>query len=136
MSLKTNHLDRLAYEVLESLDRWDARLQGHQREKRQKLRRRLHTRMSVLVPAAINNQKGDEEVDPSQSTETQVWSRNITEGGLAFIHPGRLKTEKFIICIDSSDEGKCWVHADLVRSRQVHPEFWEYAVQFTGRIDL
>ncbi len=124
-------LQRLASELLESLDRWDKRLQGHHEENRIAPRTSLPSKMTALVPSGHRQTS-----NPDLMSGIEVWCRNISRQGMAFIHAGQLKADQLTICLDSCGAGAMWVQAEVIRSRMVHPEFWEYGVVFTGRISI
>lgn len=130
--MKDNYrLQRLANDLLESLERWSKRLDGHHVEKRMAPRTTLRSKMTALVPFSRGPSW-----NPDLTSEIDVWCRNISRVGMAFIHAGQLNADKVTICLDSSGAGKLWIHAEVIRSRIVHPEFWEYGLLFTGRISL
>lgn len=120
-----------AHEVLDMLDRWDQRMQGHQNQKRGFARRSYRTRMTLFILG------GDTVAGECQEAcSADVWSRNLSQGGLCFIYPHQLKTDKVIICLNPDQGGTQWFHAEIVRSRQVHNEFWEYGFRFAGRAEM
>lgn len=124
------HLRRVN-EVLDILDRWSERMQGHQTQKRQHVRYVYRSRMTLYLP-------GSESLagECQESTSVDVWCRNLSQGGLCFIYRKQLLANKVIVCLDPDQEGTHWFHGEIVRSRQVHNEFWEYGVKFAGRAEM
>ena len=123
---------RTAHEVLDILDRWSSRLQGHHTQKREYPRKTFRTQITVYIP-------GTEGLagECAQASSFQVWARNISQNGLCFIYQGQLGIgEKLILCLDPEADGTHWFYAVLVRSRQVHNEFWEYGVKLTERAEI
>lgn len=120
-----------AEEVLDILDRWDQRMQGHQNQKREFARRPYRTRMTLFIPGA-DSVAGE----CQESCSADVWSRNLSQGGLCFIYPNQLNIDKVIICLNPDQGGTQWFHAEIVSSRQVHNDFWEYGIKFAGRAEM
>lgn len=124
----TDREKRIAEEVLDILDRWSERLSGHHTQKREHARKRFRSPITIYVPEA-ETVAGE----CAESTTVQAYSRNISSGGIAFVYPGQLKAEKVIICLDPDGAGSHWFHAEIVRSRQVHRDFWEFGAKFLER---
>ncbi|MCA9041373.1 MAG: PilZ domain-containing protein [Planctomycetaceae bacterium] len=124
-------LERAAEEVLAILDRWDSRLQGHHTQKRQYVRKPYRTKMTVFIPQS-DGMAGES----MESTSFPVWSRNISQGGVSFIYPGQLKHGKYLMCLDPEKSGSLWFVVEIVRSREVHNEFWEYGAKMLERASL
>ncbi|MEZ6049669.1 MAG: PilZ domain-containing protein [Planctomycetaceae bacterium] len=124
-------LDRAAEEVLAMLDRWDSKMQGHHTQKRQYVRKPYRTKMTVFIPQA-------ESVvgESRESTSFAVWSRNISQGGVSFIYPGALKHGKYLMCLDPEKTGSLWFLVEIIRSRQVHNDFWEYGARMLERASI
>lgn len=122
--------DRAA-EVLDILDRWDQRMQGHQNQKREFDRRPCRTRMTLFIPSA-DSVAGE----CQEARNTDVWCRNLSQGGLSFVHPRQLKSDEVIICLNPNQGGSQWLHAKINRVRKVHNDFWEYGAKFTGRAEM
>lgn len=122
---------RLAQSVLGILDRWDERLSGHQNQKREYPRRRFRSRVTVYIP-----ETDDIAGECVESTSFNVWSRNLSQAGMAFIYRGQIKTRKVVVCLNPDTGGTHWFQAEIVRSRQVHNDFWEYGVMFTGSAQI
>lgn len=130
-STRAAHLDVRAARVLNMLDSWSDRLQGHQTQKREHPRRRFRSRVTVYLADA---ERGVGE--SVQSRNFDVWGRNISQGGLAFISEEQISAEKVVVCLDPQTDGRLWFEADVVRSRQVHDGFWEFGVCFTGTAEI
>lgn len=122
--------ERLACRVLDILDRWDERLQGHQTQKREFPRRKFRARITVYIES--DGVAGE----CAESMNLDVWARNISQAGLAFVYQGQIKAENIVVCLDPDAGGKMWYQAEIVRSRQVHNEFREYGIRFTGSAQI
>lgn len=123
--------ERLAAEVIEMLDRWSDRLDGHHGQRREHSRRQFRARVAIYVPES-NSMAGE----CAEATTVRVWARNISQGGLGFVYRGQLHADQLIVCLDPDTAGVHWVHAVVVRARQVHHDFWDYGVKFMGRAQM
>jgi len=115
-----------AQEVIDILNRWDARMNGHQTQKRSNDRVSYSSRV-CLYPDARNgaNEQGQEGLT--------VWSRNVSARGIAFIYKGQIEWRRVLLCLDPDSGELTWMHAEIVRSRSVHNEFWDYGARFIRR---
>ena len=130
MQTKTSIPDRdekLAQEVIVMLDRWSDRLDGHQSQKRESPRKKYHARVTVFIPES-EGLAGE----CAESTTFDVWSRNLSQSGMSFVYRGLIKQDKIVICLDPAQGGTHWYQGLIVRRRQVHNDFWEYGIRFTG----
>ncbi len=112
--------------VLAILNRWDQKMQGHQRQKRSS------ERVQYGVRITLYNRNGLAGPDP-QNSGLSVWSRNVSQGGIGFIYKGRIPHKRIVLCLDPDAGENTWFRAEIVRARQVHQEFWEYGARFVGR---
>ncbi|MAT16375.1 MAG: pilus assembly protein PilZ [Planctomyces sp.] len=124
-------LERSAEEVLSILERWDAKNQGHHTQKRQYSRKPYRTKMTVFIPQS-EGMAGES----MEATSFTVWSRNISQGGVSFIYPGQLQHGRYLICLDPEKSGSLWFLVEILRSRQVHNEFWEYGANMLERASI
>ncbi|QDU79504.1 hypothetical protein Pla110_12140 [Polystyrenella longa] len=131
MTKKADKQEKAAEEVLSILDRWDARMQGHHNQKRQYSRNPYRTKMTVFIPQS-DGMVGES----SESTSFTVWSRNISQGGVSFIYPGQLQHGKYLMCLDPEKSGSLWFLVEIVRSRQVHNEFYEFGAKMLERASI
>ncbi len=132
MNTQTNNTRcRRAEEVLDILDRWSERMQGHQTQKREFLRRSFRTRMTLYLPSS-ESLAGE----CQESTSVDVWCRNLSQGGLCFLYPKQLNATKVIVCLNPEQGGTQWFNGEIIRNRQVHNDFWEYGIQFAGRAEM
>jgi len=115
-----------AEEVIDILNRWDKKLQGHQTQKR------THERTGYAVPIRLYGPKV-----PSRGTDENavitVWARNVSQRGVGFIYKGQIRSKRVILCLDPDSGETAWFLAEIVRSRQVHNEFWDYGARFVSR---
>lgn len=123
--------EQLAVRVLDILDRWDARLQGHQNQKREFPRSKYRAQVTIYLSES-NSLAGE----CAESMQLHVWARNISQAGLAFIYRGQIEAEKVVVCLDPDTGGRMWFQAEIVRSRQVHNEYHEYGIRFTGSAQI
>lgn len=124
-------MNKAADEVLAILDRWDAKMQGHQTQKRHYARKPYRTKMTVFLPQT-DGMAGES----SENTSFTVKSRNISQGGISFLYRGALKHDKFLMCLDPEKTGNLWFLVEIVRSRQVHNDFWEYGARLLERASI
>ena len=119
--------DAKIQEVLDKLDWWDGRNQGHHTQKRTSFRPSCRT--LILVRSA-----NDSECD---AVAFKAWTRNISQGGLAFILPRQYSLDKVRItwCHDKADPPS-QLQARVVRTRRVHDGYYEYGVEFLSREGL
>lgn len=131
-SIKTdNSTDKHALEVLEILDRWDERLQGHHAQMRTSERKKYRRKIVVIIPEC--NQEDDQSHQPQSLA---VWCRNLSQGGLSFIHSHKLHEGDILLCLNPDCESKLLYNAQITRSRQVHNGFWEYGVKLLSKVEL
>ena len=116
-----------AQEVIDILNRWDARMNGHQTQKRSHERVLFSSRVCLYADA----RNGAPE--PGQEGLT-VWARNVSAKGIAFIYKGRIECRRILLCLDPDSGESTWMHAEIVRSRSVHNEFWDYGARFIRRV--
>jgi hypothetical protein len=126
-----NRADVAIERVLDTLDRWDERMHGHQNQKRSHARNRLRQKIMIYIPT--NQQSVGEALD---STAISVWTRNISRSGICFIHTASIKVDDIIVCLSTPNSGAIYFHAKIVRRRQVHDGFYEYGAEFKERAHL
>jgi hypothetical protein len=115
-----------AQEVIDILHRWDVRMNGHQTQKRSRDRVPCSTRICVFS----DRRHGTAQPDNSGVT---AWARNVSPKGVAFIYKGRIEWKRVLICLDPDSGEATWIHAEIVRSRNVHNDFWDYGARFLRR---
>jgi hypothetical protein len=115
-----------AQEVIDILHRWDVRMNGHQTQKRSNDRVPCSTRICVFY----DPRHGTAELGKSGVT---AWARNVSSKGVAFIRKGRIEWKRVLICLDPDSGEATWIHAEIVRSRNVHNDFWDYGARFLRR---
>jgi hypothetical protein len=115
-----------AQEVIDILNRWDARMNGHQTQKRSHERVPYSSRVCLYADARNGaSEPGEEGIT--------VWARNVSARGIAFIYKGRIEWRRVLLCLDPDSGEATWMHAEIVRSRSVHNEFWDYGARFIRR---
>jgi hypothetical protein len=114
--------------VLDALDKWDERYNAAYTRQRRHRRNSCRAIVSLLIPP-----------DPLHDPDTlapqqiEVWARNISQGGLSFIYPGRISVPSLVVGLNMPDGKTTWLHADIVRARQVPESFWEFGAAFRDR---
>jgi hypothetical protein len=115
-----------AQEVIDILNRWDARMNGHQTQKRSHDRVPYAGRIHIYADS--RNCAGEEGKEG-----ITVWARNVSAKGIAFIYKGKIEWRRVLLCLDPDSGEATWMHAEIVRSRSVHNEFWDYGARFLRR---
>jgi len=115
-----------AQEVIDILNRWDARMNGHQTQ------RRAHERVPFSVRIRLYNRERSSSAEQPKSGIT-VWSRNVSPKGIGFVYKGRIDWKRVLLCLDPDSGGATWMQAEIVRSRSVHNDFWDYGARFIRR---
>ncbi len=128
MSVGTTTRDKQAMRVISMLQNWSDRLSGHVTQKRAHVRKALVTKLTIIIPESC--QEAGESQDRSM---VEVWTRNISQGGICFISDGKLKTSDAIVIVNI---GSKYMESELVRDRQVHDGFWEYGAKFIKEIQM
>lgn len=127
----TDREEKIAERVLDMLDRWADRLNGHQDQKREFPRKRFRARVTVYIPETVGIAG-----ESAEATNFQVWSRNLSQGGMSFIYHSHIKSDRIVVCLDPDKGGTHWYQGQLVRKRLVHNDYWEYGVKFTGTAQI
>jgi len=130
--METGQIDRVAIRaqrVLESLDRWDERLNGHQTERRERDRAHIRGTIAIAFPESDFALAGRQESD-----YLRVWARNISQSGVGFIYNGIIHAEYIIARLNCGDE-EMHFQARIIRRRQLPEDFWEYGAELLERID-
>lgn len=115
-----------AQEVIDILNRWDARMNGHQTQKR------AHERIPYSGRVCLFYAQRHGAAEPGQAG-ISVWARNISPKGIAFVYKGRIEWRRVLLCLDPDTNEATWMHAEIVRSRNVHNDFWDYGARFMRR---
>lgn len=120
--------DKQAMRVISMLQSWSDRLRGHVTQKRAHVRKPFVTKLMLIIPES--RQEAGESQDRSM---VEVWTRNISQGGICFICDGKLalNIKTVIVNIDNK-----YLESELVRNRQVHDGFWEYGAKFTTEVQM
>ena len=115
-----------AQAVIDILNRWDARMNGHQTQKR------AHERVPYSVRICLFYGRRRGSIEPEQPGIT-VWARNVSAKGIGFVYKGRIEWKRVLLCLDPDSGETTWMHAEIVRSRNVHNDFWDYGARFIRR---
>ncbi|VAX38676.1 hypothetical protein MNBD_PLANCTO02-3055 [hydrothermal vent metagenome] len=126
-----NNLDTTATRVLDMLDNWSERMDGHQTQKRSSVRKVFRCKMTIFIP---EDEGAVGEAD--DTTIIEVWTRNISKNGICFIYPEIIKFDSIIICLQVAGGQANYFHAQIVRRRQTHENFWEFGVLFKERAHM
>ncbi len=119
---------RTAQRVLDSLERWEARFRGLTVERRRHRRVPYRTVVTIYVPD-ISGLPG------VYSDAIDVWARNLSQSGLCFVHPTRLRSHDVVIALNPDSDRPMLFEAMIVRVREVYDGYWEHAVVFSARVD-
>jgi hypothetical protein len=69
------------------------------------------------------------------STPFRAIACDVSQTGLAFLHPERLEAKQILVGIDLPKDGRRWFEAEIVRRREIEGEgFWEYGVALRRRV--
>jgi len=118
---------KTAHRVLETLDRWDERLNGSFHGLRKHARSKFFSLVTVLIPASeLGGQPGEPPI------LLKAWCRNISQGGLSFVFPRKLPADRILVGVGVEPNQK-WFQAEIVRTRQVIENYWEHGVAFKSR---
>jgi hypothetical protein len=123
---KKPDVQRAAHEVIDILNRWDAKMKGHQTQKRAHERVPISSRIR-LFHGRRRGSAGQEEPGIT------VWARNVSPKGIAFVYKGRIEWKRVLLCLNPGSGETTWMHGEIVRSRHVHNDFWDYGVRFLRR---
>ncbi len=115
-----------AQAVIDILNRWDARMNGHITQKRS------HERIPYAGRLCLFPFSRHGTVDADRQGLT-VWARNVSPKGIAFVHKGHIDWRRVLFCLDPDSGEATWMHAEIVRSRKVHNDFWDYGARFIRR---
>lgn len=119
-------LETSATRVLAMLRKWDERFSAHATPKRGYERKSFQTKLTVIVPES-RSPNGD--VYPRQVLA--VWTRNLSQGGLAFLTFGRIGTLSPHVIIKL---GEKYMLSKIMRQREVHEGFHEYGVKYVEEV--
>lgn len=136
---------RAALRVLDTLDRWDTRFQKHHSRNRAHVRKPYRTIVTLYTGSARPLPKDDQPSRASEVTEQnpgrycyercyKAWTRNVSQGGMAFVYPARLPAQAFVVELDLGQEQNAYFRAVLCRVREVQDGFWEHGVAFQERL--
>ncbi len=127
ISQKTD--DEQAAELLDMLDRWDARLNGHQNQKREHPRVPFRSRILIQFPELADFEHVSED-----EAQLHVWARNLSPAGVCFLHRGSIESRKIVVCLDPDNGAQHRYLAKIIRERKLQDDFREYGVIFLQRL--
>lgn len=117
--------DARAARVVQALDRWAAKYEGHVTERRAAVRQSFHSCLLAYVPGIAAGGRSAEWVP------IKITTRNISTLGIGLVYHAQLLREKIALFFD---DATC-VLGDVVRQRRVYDGYWDIGVQFTERFD-
>jgi len=126
-----NSQEIAANRVLDMLDNWSERMSGHQTQKRSSVRKTFRSKLTLFIPEL--EETVGEAVD---KTIIEVWARNISKSGIAFITLENIKSDEIIVCLQGAGGEQLYFHSEIVRRRQVHDQFWEYGAKLKERAHM
>jgi hypothetical protein len=118
---------RAALRILDSLDRCEDRLNEHYGRQRKQKRTGFRGVVTLLIPSE------SEGVEPNRIL---AYARNVSTGGMSFIHPGPLAMTKIIVGLTFDPINAAWFDSEIVRGRPVEDGFWEFGVAFRERLPM
>lgn len=121
--------EELVAEIFDMLDRWDARLNGHQNQKREHSRVPFRSQIVVELPELADFENVSEE-----DAQLRVWARNISPAGVGFLYRGTIHSRKVIVCLDPNCNAQHRYVAKIVRSRKLQDDFREYGAVLLERV--
>ncbi len=121
-------IESAAQRVLAMLQKWDERFSSHATPKRKYERKPFQTTLMVVVPES-KNVHGD--VFPRRVIE--VWTRNLSQGGLAFLTYGMIETSASHVIVKL---GQKYMLSKIIRHREVHEGFYEYGVKYVEEVSV
>ncbi|MBI1310573.1 hypothetical protein GC176_04630 [bacterium] len=127
--IQKHEADQVA-EIMKMLDRWDARFNGHQNQKRENQRSLF--RSQILVTLAELAELANV---PHDQTHLRVWARNLSPSGVGFLHRGKIDSRKIVVCLDPDSGAQHSYSAIIIRSRKLQNDFYEYGAVFLHRIE-
>lgn len=126
----TSSQNEKAIKLMDSLDRWSRRCDGHFNAKRTQPRNAFRQQVHVFVPDGFR-EFGERKVDYS----FVAWARNLSAGGISILFPGELNFDRAIICLAPEQDQRRCVNATVIRRRRAAEEFWEYGLKFDNLTD-
>jgi hypothetical protein len=100
-----------AQEVIDILNRWDARMNGHQTQKR------VHDRVAYSSRICLYADARNGAHEQGQEGLT-VWARNVSARGIAFIYKGQIEWRRILLCLDPDSGEATWMHAEITQRPQ------------------
>ncbi len=122
--------EELVAEIFDMLDRWDARLNGHQNQKREHPRVPFRSQILVQLPDLTEFEDVSEE-----DAQLRVWARNISPAGIGFLYRGPIHSRKVIVCLDPDGNAQHRYVAKIVRSRKLQDDVREYGAVLVERVE-
>ncbi len=129
-ALKVDRLELNARRLLDRLEQWENRLEGHFTQKRTHERLKARGRIAVVVPPP-----GSSPANLARGRRVEVWTRNVSQGGICFIANEPIPVDQLVLQLRFADGTEHLFLGQIVRRRQVDEHFWEYGVSFVKRLD-
>lgn len=89
---------------------------------------RLRTRIYIPEGCVYSN-------TPVPQKSLEVVFRDLSAGGVSFIHPGKIEVSKVILCMPAEDGSSVYLNIVLTRCRRISEDWWEYGAQIKSRIN-
>ncbi len=121
--------EELVAEIFDMLDRWDARLNGHQNQKREHTRVPFRSQILIQFPDLADFEHVSED-----DAQLRVWARNLSPAGVCFLHRGSIESRKIVVCLDPDGDSQHQYLAKIVRERRLQDDFREYGAVFLQRL--
>ena len=110
------------------------RTSRHDDEKYQHSRKHGRSKFRGVVHVCIPK-SGGEILDLHGPGAFRALARDLSAGGLSFVHPAQVDVRHLIVGIEVSAHETKWFHAEVIRSREIaETDFWEYGVAFRCRL--
>jgi hypothetical protein len=117
--------DAEVHRVLDTLDRWEERLNLHYSPLRGFERKAFRSQVLIAIPP--------KPPAPRPNEPFRVWARNVSQGGVSFVYRVQLDATKLFVGLLRGEQPPLWFRGEVVRARPVHEDYWEYGVRFLER---
>ncbi|MFH1304671.1 MAG: PilZ domain-containing protein, partial [Planctomycetota bacterium] len=99
--------------------------------------RRAHQRIDFQGLIVVSIPEGYSKTIEIYSGEmVTVLGRSISQSGISLVCPDHIPQEEIFVKLPLCEPIHTWFSSRIVRRRKILDDFWEYGVQFLGRIDV